>query len=240
MPTPLEWPLRDPIEGAGTATGIATVTGDGAATQDAAGTALGTGFLTGNAKRYVYLEGTANAVATAILRNYDSYQFYFDAYDRINFQSPGSSTFITLRPAEERERSAFPARFPALDAIRRHMLQASTSDTGFEEKARSLTVLAFSTELRSIFDDIFEITDSELTVDRPSRVKAIDIDKTLTVTYTRLNQAFSELSILKVPDAYKELLNPRLYSASYADRVSGMCAIVLLASILILEAGESW
>lgn len=236
MPTPLEWPLRDPIEAAGEAIGVATMTGDPAVCIDAAGQAIGVATGVGAPTVAVGAFGEAIGVAIGSQRNYDSAVFYLDVYDRMSFTSLGTSgdtDTIELTPAENRESSPFP--YPALEAIRRHTISAVTTSSVFAMQARTTTILAYSTEVRAIFDGIHDITAKQLAVTRTGQRRVLAIDGDLSIVRGWFTQAFDELLQLGVPQAFIDLLRPRLDSRAFNDRVAAICAIVLLAAILILE-----
>jgi hypothetical protein len=196
MPTPLEWPLRSPIEAAGEAIGIATMVGDSAAGFEAAGQAIGVATMTGAPVQKIGV--------------------------------------VTLLPAEAREQYPFP--YPALEAIRRHTLSAVTSEMVFNIQARTITVIAYATDVRAIFDGIFVIDAKQLSAPRIYPRALLDIDQELAIVHRWFTQAFGELLQLGVPQVYLDILTPRLESRIYSDRIAAICAIVLLASILILES----
>jgi hypothetical protein len=146
------------------------------------------------------------------------------------YGTPGAFTG-TLTPAELRMGTPFP--YPALEAIRRRTLTAVTLTSDFPMQARTITILAYSTDVRGIFNGIFTIAASELAVVRYGRRRLIDISAEMAIAYGWIPQAFNELRQIGVPEAYLNVLEPRLNSTSFADRISAMCAIVLLTAILV-------
>ena len=146
------------------------------------------------------------------------------------YGTPGAFTG-TLTPAELRMETPFP--YPALEAIRRRTLTAIALTSDFPMQARTITILAYSTDVRGVFSGIFTIAASELAVARYGRRRLLEISGDLGIVYSWIPQAFNELRQIGVPEAYLNLLLPRLNSTSFTDRVSAMCAIVLLTAILV-------
>lgn len=143
----------------------------------------------------------------------------------------GDLASVAILACEMRLRSAFPTK--ALEEFRKRVMVASSTSLTLAEQSRSVLVNAHRSELKSLFDDL--LTERTFNPRLSYRRRLPEADAQLTILTPLHAKVFQELTALGVPLAYNELLKHHLTSTLFSNRVSAACAIVLLASILILE-----
>jgi len=177
--------------------------------------------------------GTALCQANATLRNWDSIVFQLTCYDSASFRSSfGDYGGIALLPEEDRMLRPF--EYPAIEECRRVTLQNILS--GSEDliaRVRAITITALSTELRSF---VLGLLPAAATLNTNIfKRKGTEVDVALRALVLVQEVAMSELGLLGTPKQHQEMLRTRLRSNSFNHRVSAMCTMVLLASILIYQ-----
>jgi len=141
-------------------------------------------------------------------------------------------TVLSRLPAELRLCRPFP--YPALEECRQRTLQSVNTSPDITIQARTVLGFAYSTELKSVFVQLLDAAESSIgTVS--GKVRATAIDRELRVLTMRYPQVFRELQDLRIPEAYKDLLEARLMSTSFNHRISAMCAMLILVAALLLD-----
>jgi hypothetical protein len=69
----------------------------------------------------------------------------------------------------------------------------------------------------------------------PGRQKTLDIDADLQILQMRKPQFMREMEQLRVPQAYRDVIETHYTSASFTHRVSAMCAMLVLVAALLLD-----
>ena len=138
-----------------------------------------------------------------------------------------------LLPAEYRMRSAYTG-YPALETFRQTMLAYSSESPFIGSQGRCVLFFTQDTDVRSVF---IQLTGKTFTIPTASLIKkrtALQVNNDVNVTLVPLvSAALAELSSLGAAAEYTDLLQTRMLSANYVDRVSGYAGTVLLAALVL-------
>lgn len=140
----------------------------------------------------------------------------------------GDATLVAL-PVEQRLLSPLPT--PALEALRGAVTSQMASGAPLVN-VRAALKLVFSTELGSAIKDVLRVPADALDVTLCTRQKLPAVDQAFQAYYSLANRALQELRVAGVPDAHLSILAAHTTSASFRNRVAGLCATVLLAAVI--------
>ena len=156
-------------------------------------------------------------------------------------QYPCFETFFATAvklPVETRLKTPLPLNLVMLERWRQRLLAIVITSSEPVVQIRQLLLLAHSTELNALFKDTLGAPLSILGVRICNKRRVIEVDADFTRAATYALTALQELEQLGTASRFTMMLQQYLQSNSFNHRVSGACACVLLAGILVLDAGE--
>ena len=137
-----------------------------------------------------------------------------------------------LVPAEWRLRRAF--QYPTLEFFRQRMLEAVSLSSFAGSRGRCLLFFTQDTDVRAIFTDLFGVTFQTPTARLVQKRPALDVYNDVSHVLDYLAEAaLGELRQAQVPLAYTDMLQVRLRSHNFHDKVSAYASVVLLAAAVL-------
>lgn len=136
---------------------------------------------------------------------------------------------IPQLPVEIRLQEPLPT--PALEILRRAVLKAvSTGDAG-EAQARLIVRRAYATDAHVLLEDYLSLPPAYLDTPLPGPVRLFNVDAKLARHATYFHAALRELSAYGYDRVVADALEPYVVHHGFQNRVSGVCAALVLAAV---------
>jgi len=124
--------------------------------------------------------------------------------------------------------------YEALDELRRLVMDTAVTAGGDYAAAQAVVGFAHKSELRAVFRDLVGALPA-YAKHLPWQNRVVTMDARLRLLRPYAQRAFAELHLLGAPRQYTDLLQEHMESPSFVHRVAAMCAVLLLAALLLSD-----